>query len=49
MADRDPPDRNFLIFVIVAFVLIAGLAFTIFPHHDATNAAAPSASAPQKK
>jgi hypothetical protein len=49
MADHDPLDTNFLIFVIVAFVLIAGFAFTIFPHHEATTAAAPITSMPQKK
>ena len=45
--DRDPPDTNFMVFLIVAFVFIFGLAFTIFPRHDAT--ATPAAtSAPQK-
>ncbi len=45
--DRDPTDTNFMIFLIVAFLFIAGLAFTIFPRHEATAGAAPAAT--QKK
>jgi len=45
--DRDPTDTNFMIVLIVAFVFIFGLAFTIFPRHEAT-ATPSSTSAPQK-
>ena len=45
--DRDPPDTNFMVFLIVAFVFIFGLAFTIFPRHEAT-ATPTSMSAPKK-
>ena len=47
MADRDPIDRNFLIFCVISFVLIASLAIKIFPHPDAP--AATSATTPAKK
>ncbi len=47
MADRDPIDRKFLIFCIVAFVLIGGLAVKIFPHQDAPAGSA--MTAPAKK
>ena len=47
MADRDPIDRKFLVFCIVAFVSIAALAVRIFPHPDAP--AATPAAAPAKK
>ena len=47
--DRDPTDVNFIVFLIVAFVFIAGLAFTIFPRHDAAAGPTPAASAPQTK
>jgi hypothetical protein len=46
--DRDPTDTNFLIVLIVAFICIGALAFTIFPRHEA-SAGAPAASEPQKK
>ena len=42
--DRDPTDTNFMIFLIVAFLFIAGLAFTIFPRHEATASATPAAT-----
>jgi hypothetical protein len=45
--DRDPTDTNFMIFLIVACLFIAGLAFTIFPRHEATASATPTAT--QKK
>jgi hypothetical protein len=41
--DRDPTDTNFMIVLIVAFLCIGALAFTIFPRHEAT-AAAPAAA-----
>jgi hypothetical protein len=44
--DRDPTDTNFMIFLIVAFLCIGALAFTIFPRHEA-SAGAPAAT--QKK
>jgi hypothetical protein len=47
--DRDPTDVNFMVFLIVAFVFIAGLAFTIFPRHDPGATPMPAASAPEKK
>ena len=49
--DRDPTDINFMVFLIVAFIFIAGLAFTIFPRHEATATASPGTSGagtPQK-
>ena len=45
--DRDPTDTNFMIFLIVAFLFIAGLAFTIFPRHEAS--AGPTPPATEKK
>ena len=47
MADRDPIDRKFLIFCIVAFVCIAALAVRIYPHPEAP--AATPAATPAKK
>ena len=47
--DRDPTDTNFMIFLIVAFVCIFSLAFTIFPRHEATATTPASVSAPAKK
>ena len=47
--ERDPPDTNFLVFVVVALIGIFSLAFAIFPRHEATATAPTSASAPQKK
>jgi hypothetical protein len=45
MTDRDPIDRNFLIFCIVAFACIFALAYQIYPHPDAPAA---SVAAPKK-
>ena len=47
--DRDPTDTNFMIFLIVAFVCIFSLAFTIFPRHEATATTPAAASASDKK
>jgi hypothetical protein len=38
MTHRDPIDRNFLIFCLVAFACIAALAIKIYPHPDAPAA-----------
>jgi hypothetical protein len=47
--DRDPPDTNFLVLLVIAFVCIFSLAFAIFPRHEATATAPTAASAPDKK
>ena len=47
--ERDPPDTNFLVLLVVAFIGIFSLAFAIFPRHEATATAPTSASAPDKK
>ena len=44
MTDRDPIDRTFTVFLVVAFIFLFGLAFAIFPRHEATATASPSAS-----
>ena len=36
MADRERTDKTLPIFVILAFVFLVGLGFSIFPRHEAT-------------
>jgi hypothetical protein len=51
MPDREPSDRTFTVFLVVAFIFLFGFAFTIFPRHEATATASPdtgSAATPQK-
>jgi hypothetical protein len=48
MTDRDPIDRTFTVFLVVAFIFLIGLAFAIFPRHDATANASPNASGADK-
>lgn len=51
MANPDPIDRTFTVFVVLAFVFLFGLAFAIFPRHDAPANASPGAggvAVPQK-